>query len=230
MSTVLERIALIAENENITIGKLEKIIGASKGVLSRALANNTDIQAKWITNIVENYPQYSCEWLITGNGGMINSPDKKVDVKETFTLRTDHKVASQSVPLYRITAQAGIIALFDDSSSDIPIGQIQIPNLPRCDGALYVFGESMQPILQSGDIILYKKVSVDNILWGEMYLVAFSLEGDDYVAIKYIQKANDPQKVTLVSRNSSYAPQDIPWNSIRAIALIKASIRFNTMG
>ena len=60
MSTVLERIALIAENENITIGKLEKIIGASKGVLSRALANNTDIQAKWITNIVENYPQYSC--------------------------------------------------------------------------------------------------------------------------------------------------------------------------
>lgn len=230
MSTVLERIALIAENENITIGKLEKIIGASKGVLSRALANNTDIQAKWITNIVENYPQYSCEWLITGNGGMINSPDKKVDVKETFTLRTDHKVASQSVPLYRITAQAGIIALFDDSSSDIPIGQIQIPNLPRCDGALYVFGESMQPILQSGDIILYKKVSVDNILWGEMYLVAFSLDGDDYVAIKYIQKANDPQKVTLVSRNSSYAPQDIPWNSIRAIALIKASIRFNTMG
>ena len=230
MSTVLERIALIAENENITIGKLEKIIGASKGVLSRALANNTDIQAKWITNIVENYPQYSCEWLITGNGGMINSPDKKVDVKETFTLRTDHKVASQSVPLYRITAQAGIIALFDDSSSDIPIGQIQIPNLPRCDGALYVFGESMQPILQSGDIILYKKVSVDNILWGEMYLVAFSLDGDDYVAIKYIQKANDPQKVTLVSRNSSYAPQDIPWNSIRALALIKASIRFNTMG
>ena len=77
MSTVLERIALIAENENITIGKLEKIIGASKGVLSRALANNTDIQAKWITNIVENYPQYSCEWLITGNGGMINSPKKK---------------------------------------------------------------------------------------------------------------------------------------------------------
>ena len=79
-------------------------------------------------------------------------------------------------------------------------------------------------------IILYKKVAVDNILWGEMYLVAFSLDGDDYVAIKYIQKANDPQKVTLVSRNSSYAPQDIPWNSIRALALIKASIRFNTMG
>ena len=66
MSTVLERIALIAENENITIGKLEKIIGASKGVLSRALANNTDIQAKWITNIVENYPQYSAEWLLQG--------------------------------------------------------------------------------------------------------------------------------------------------------------------
>lgn len=205
-------------------------LGISTSMMTEISKGRSNVGITAIQNIVK-YFSISSTWLLTGEGTMILSPNNTgVNVKETFTLRTDHNIASQSVPLYRITAQAGILALFDDTSSDIPIGQIQIPNLPRCDGALYVFGESMQPILQSGDIILYKKVAVDNILWGEMYLVAFSLDGDDYVAIKYIQKANDPQKVTLVSRNSSYAPQDIPWNSIRALALIKASIRFNTMG
>ena len=77
---------------------------------------------------------------------------------------------------------------------------------------------------------MYKQVSVENILWGEMYLVAFSLDDDDYVSIKYIRKAEDPQMVTLISRNPQYEPQVIPWNSIRALALIKASIRFNTIG
>lgn len=77
---------------------------------------------------------------------------------------------------------------------------------------------------------MYKKVSTDNILWGEMYLLAFTLDGDDYIAIKYIRRAADPNVVTLVSQNPDYSPQDIPLNSIRALGLVKASVRFNTMG
>ncbi|MDR0414798.1 MAG: hypothetical protein LBH84_05210 [Prevotellaceae bacterium] len=63
----------IANNERISIGAIEKKIGASKGVLSRALANGTDIQAKWLQRIVENYPQYSSDWLLTGQGEMLRS-------------------------------------------------------------------------------------------------------------------------------------------------------------
>lgn len=71
MRSILDRIQQIAINENITITALERSIGASKGVLSRAINNKTDIQAKWIQNIVENYPQYSADWLITGRGEML---------------------------------------------------------------------------------------------------------------------------------------------------------------
>lgn len=66
MSTILERIAAFARTKNITIGALEKRIGASKGVLSRAIQNNTDIQAKWLEKIVENFPDCSGHWLLTG--------------------------------------------------------------------------------------------------------------------------------------------------------------------
>ena len=71
MGKILSRIKEIADKEGLTIGAFERCIGASKGVLSRALANNTDIQAKWLEIVVENYPQYSTRWLLTGEGDML---------------------------------------------------------------------------------------------------------------------------------------------------------------
>ena len=90
----------------------------------------------------------------------------------------------------------------------------------------------MYPLLKSGDIVLYKEIRniLNGILWGEMYLLSFVIEGDSYIAIKYIQKADDDRFVRLVSHNIHHLPKDIPLNSIRALALVKASVRFNTLG
>ena len=68
MSSILKRIKAIAVYENISLTALEAAIGASKGVFSRALANGTDIQSKWLVKLIENYPHYSPEWLLTGKG------------------------------------------------------------------------------------------------------------------------------------------------------------------
>lgn len=79
MGNILSRIQEIASNEGITIGALERQIGASKGVLSRAINNGTDIQSKWVQTIVENYPQYSARWLMIGVGNMLeNNTDKHI--------------------------------------------------------------------------------------------------------------------------------------------------------
>lgn len=89
MNIIIQNIKRIANNEGITITKLEHIIGASKGVLSRAIVNNSDIQSKWILKVIEHYPQYSCEWLLKNEGPMIKSkgtinyrPTKKDSEKE----------------------------------------------------------------------------------------------------------------------------------------------------
>ena len=86
MSTVLSRIQELASNEKITIGALERRIGASKGVLSRAINNSTDIQSKWIQNIVENYPQYSAQWLLTGEGPMLKTGTESSSGSGTVTV------------------------------------------------------------------------------------------------------------------------------------------------
>lgn len=77
MDNILSRIEKIAINEGIKITRLEQIIGASKGVLSRAINNKTDIQSKWIQAIVENYPKYSEEWLLTGKGEMLKKEESR---------------------------------------------------------------------------------------------------------------------------------------------------------
>lgn len=90
MNPILEKIAHLAENEGVTMYKLERVIGASKGVLSRAIQNNSDIQAKWILKLVKNYPQYSCEWLLKNEGPMIKD-EKSENYRPIFSEDEDEK-------------------------------------------------------------------------------------------------------------------------------------------
>ena len=83
MAKILDNISILAEKEGVTIGALERQIGASKGVLSRAIANGTDIQAKWIQAIVENYPHFSAQWLLTGEGPMLKTDTSAADGRHT---------------------------------------------------------------------------------------------------------------------------------------------------
>lgn len=56
----------VADKENLTITALERAIGASKGVISRAKKNNSDIQMKWFLSLVENFPLHDYSKLIHG--------------------------------------------------------------------------------------------------------------------------------------------------------------------
>lgn len=103
MNNILLRIQEIAQNEGITITAFERVIGASKGVLSRAISNGTDIQSKWLQLIVENYPLYSPRWLLTGKGSML-SKEKNENETPHPTIVTESYVdrKSEESMLYRM--------------------------------------------------------------------------------------------------------------------------------
>lgn len=205
------------------------------GITRGILAQSNGISEENISRFLVYFPEVSVEWLLTGRGSMLRQQSNEVAtpaVQAKFALRSDHSVELQSVPLYELDATAGLVALFTDKNTNRPVNFLQIPDLPPCDGAVYVRGDSMYPLLKSGDIVLYKEISnfAGDILWGEMYLLSFTLDGEDYIAIKYIQRTDDDRFVRLASYNPHYSPKDIPLDSIHALALIKASVRFNTMG
>ena len=89
----------------------------------------------------------------------------------------------------------------------------------------------MVPLLKSGDIIIYKQLelSLDSILWGQIYLLSFIAGGDTFTVVKYVQKSDLPGCVRLVSHNDRFQPKDIRLDSICALAIVKASITFHTI-
>ncbi|MGB3066207.1 hypothetical protein ACR78Z_23620 [Sphingobacterium thalpophilum] len=74
MSSFLTRIKVIADREGLSVTAFETAIGASRGVFTRAMNNNTDVQAKWLISIVEKFPEYSSDWLLKGEGDMLKPP------------------------------------------------------------------------------------------------------------------------------------------------------------
>lgn len=189
------------------------------------------ISDKLADRIVMAFPEIDKGWLLTGEGDMFRSGTKRTGIVNPFLMhQAESCVRRQQVPLYDFEAVAGLVPIFTNQNT--PIDYISIPDLPKCDGAVYVRGDSMYPLLKSGDIVMYKQIQdYYNIIWGEMYLISFNYEGEEYITVKFIKKVEDkPDRVLLVSHNPHHAPKEVPVSSIRALAMVKASIRFNTMG
>ena len=49
-----ERLKMLCLNEGTTPTELERLIGASKGVISRAVSRGTNVNSKWLIAIAEH--------------------------------------------------------------------------------------------------------------------------------------------------------------------------------
>lgn len=154
------------------------------------------------------------------------------EASSVYRMRTDNYINSQLVPLYNLEATAGLVELFQNHADNQPINHINIPNLPKCDGAVFAVGDNMYPLLKSGDIVMYKEIKniKDGIFYGEMYLIGLDVDGEEYVSVKWLQKSDKGEDyIKLVSENKHHQPKDVPMSQVKALALIKASIRINSM-
>jgi phage repressor protein C with HTH and peptisase S24 domain len=201
-------------------------LGVGKAALSMIETGKARLSARNKNILVQDF-NVNPDWIEAGEGKMFNAePDLT-----PYNLRTDRSLPLQSVPLYSIEGTAGLIPLFEQQQQFEPINYINIPNLPKCDGAIYVVGDSMYPLLKSGDIILYKQLNdVRDVFWGDMYLLSIDIDGEEYITVKYVQKSEHDGYIRLVSQNQHHADKEVEISRIRAIALIKASIRMHTIG
>lgn len=118
-SNISERIKLIADNEGIKITQLEDKIGASKGVLSRSLKKGTDIQSKWLTLLVENYPMYNAMWLLTGRGEMIQEKASSEMTNNLLVSRIENLAVENALLKKEIEVLRGLKGYNSDESLPI---------------------------------------------------------------------------------------------------------------
>ncbi len=219
-----DRLKQIRKALGMTQQQLAERLGVGKAALSMIETGRASLTSR-NRNILVQELNINPDYLESGSEPMFNAePDLTA-----YRHRTDNALPLQSVPLYSIEGTAGLVPLFTEGTQK-PVNYIHIPNLPKCDGAIYVVGDSMYPLLKSGDIVLYKQLSdPEDIFWGDMYLLSLDIDGEEYITVKYIQKSEREGYVKLVSQNPHHADKEVAMQRIRAIALVKASIRMNSI-
>ena len=227
--TTAHRIKQVCDNELIKITELEKKLGASKGVLSRAIRNNTDIQSKWISSLVENYPNYNPTWLLTGKGDMLlrgSEGSSKVEGTAVAYGKTQPTITEgKGVPYYDVDFIGGFDLVFNNQSIT---PSFYIDFSPFNDDADYwvnVSGDSMKPLISHGDIVALQKFEDwrDFVLYGEIYAIITS----SFRTIKIMGKGTDKEHFGLIPYNKSeeFSSQDIPKRLIRHMFKVKGSIK-----
>ena len=207
--------------------ELAQYLGVARSTLSNWMVRNS-IDYPLLLNKMQDVDY---NWLLTGKG----SPKRREQLMEGHDVEIIHnpktidKLGDRNITLYDITAAANLKTLLTNRSQYI-LDSIRIPNVPQCDGAVYISGDSMYPILKSGDIIGFKEISsLDYIIYGEMYLVSFHIDGDDYLSVKYVNRSEKEGCIKLVSYNPHHDPMDLPLTNIQAMGIVKFSIRKNMM-
>lgn len=223
MGNILSRIQEIASNEGITIGAMERTIGASKGVLSRAINNGTDIQAKWLSIIVENYPRYSTGWLLTGAGSMLKDDlngIKTIDEANPSFMPTTSMNPSVGTPYYDVDFIGGFDEVFN-SQVNIPATNIVIRGFEKANLWCNVTGHSMEPKINHGDIIALRQCTLNDIQYGEIYAVVL----DTIRTIKILRRSPDPSKLRFIPINTEdYDEQEFDKSRIMNVFEVIGSI------
>ncbi|SNR99271.1 S24 family peptidase [Flavobacterium sp. ov086] len=226
----IKRIKLYLDFKSVRVSSFEREVGMSNGSFASQLKNNKTIGLDKLENILKIYTDINVEWLLTGDGNMLKSDiSSQKNVETPKKQEIFHDITQ--IPLYDIQTITEISDLFDKNENQSPVDFIKIHKISNYDGALYMIGDSMYPLLNSGDIVIYKKINnpIENIIWGEMYLIYVNNDGNESFFTKYIKQSERENYVKLESQNPHHQTVEYPITSIKALALVKASIRINAL-
>lgn len=210
---------------NLTQEALAKQLGIGKSALSMIETGKASLSER-NKNILVQGLNVNPDWLATGRGEMFNAPP---DV-HSFLSRDDNNMPLQSVPLYSLEGTAGLSVLLKDNTGFAASDHVRVPNMPRCDGAVYMAGDGMSPLLNGGDIIMYKRLDdIQDIFWGDIYLLAIDTSAGEYVTVRYVHRSDRPGYLTLSGFDGSRDVREVEISKISGIAFVKATIRINSI-
>ncbi len=211
--TVKQRLIEFIKHLGIGQTKFERTVGLSNGYVNNiAKSIGTDKLQK----ILCAYPTLNHEWLLTGEGSMERNTTPVLDDERDITL----------VPYYRnVEATMGCTEFADNPNEDV--SYLRLPGFGRGVIAVNATGDSMYPLIKSGEVVLITRWTESFIEWGKIYLVITS---SGYHVIKRLYPSADPAAISCHSENKDlYPPFDIPRHEILYFYLVKGWISQEAM-
>lgn len=201
--TLKERLLEFVEFKKMNKRQFQMSIGVSNSYIQNL---NENIGPLILEKISAVYPELNMEWLLKGEGNMIN------DVKMK---------KSNGIPLIPTYAMAGKFT----GEQNIMINECERYVVPVFDAdfLIPVHGTSMQPYLNSGDIIACKKIYMDKLFfqWNRIYVI----DTNQGILVKRIRKSEKKDYVILISDNPDYDPMELKIENIYSLSLVIGTIR-----
>lgn len=219
METVGQRISKIKEfyygaGRGSTTKFAEKV-GENKNTVSNWFGRENGIGTTVINKILAAFPDVDRGWLIGGNGSMfVNGEHTNVPIKNY----------KSGVPYYDVDFECGFDIMYNDNSL-VPAYLIDFPPYNKATCWCNVTGHSMEPEINSGDIIALKEVEDWSFIpLGEIYAIVTK---NDMRTIKRIGASEKEGYFILIPTNTSmgYSPQEIKTDMILKLYKVLGSVK-----
>ncbi len=214
-----ERIKYIIENEGHNMNSFSKAIGLSNNVtITRIINEKRSPSATTCRAIVNKFPRYNYNWLLTGDGEMLNNVEP---------VKFKHK----GVPYYEDIPSTGSIMSVYNDVKEVPTFYIDYEHFNDCTVYLQHVGDSMSPKYCAGEILALKQINnLDIILWGEAYMVVTNSNANDLRTIKLLYPHSDNSKIVLRAVNPDYKGDTvINKEDILGLYIVKGKITRNQL-
>lgn len=218
--TLQERIRQYIDYRHLSIREFEMACGLSNGSVAK-MGENT--RRRTIDAICEAYADINPVWLLTGTGRMLKDEATENAVQRVVGLIHGSKTADTA-------GKKHLIKYFPDV--DTSMGNVEfpdnpdenfewmmVPGLSDCDFAVNAYGDSMDPLIKSGQIVFLAKWTESFIDWGHIYLVCTRL---GYRAIKKLEPGSDSEHIRCCSVNPEYKPFEVERAEITHLYLVKS--------
>ena len=218
----------------MSVRQFEAKIGSSDGKIAKFLTSNSSLKSDTLNMIMENFPQLSIEWLLTGEGDMLkqHTPQEeqtksreRAEMAPTISTCNNTHDNAPLIPLVTQNAVAG----FGNQNFTIQDADVKeyyvVPKFRyhQVDFMIEISGSSMYPKYNSGDVVACTILHDGAFIqWNKCHIVATREQG---ILCKRLMPGASDDCLKMVSDNPNYPPFDVPKNEITGIALIVGVIR-----
>ena len=184
--------------------------GISNGLIGKARQRGSLSQEN-ISRILLRYENLDANWLLTGNGAMIN---------ENF-LFNRYKKCLTIIPIENmINFKKSIVV---DDEDDQENNRFLSSSLGVADFLIEITDKTNTQKYAAGDFLACKKVDLQDVLfqWNSVCVLDTSFG----IWIKKIMKGKDDNHYLILSENQNYDPFEIRTSEINAVALVLGVVK-----
>jgi len=175
----------------------------------RSKSLKSEVGGEVIAKILSLYEEINPLWLLNGKGSMLYSYNPCEQLQKSHI----EDGTGVLLPVYNSEASAGGGEL--TLSSEYVVDEIMVPFAREGDTTLTIVGNSMNPIINSGDLAVTRQLSnwQEYVEYGKIFIVVTV----DEVFCKVVQKSGKENHFTLHSYNESYDDFDVPKKYINSM-------------